>query len=123
MAITGMKLRTCTPNGDWRSAVVAAPSDVIEGEMLKIESTVGMWMQDTLAGYDVAFLYHSEKILLPKKTGSGQAIAQFAKVYWDDVAKKVTGVAAANLWVGICLVAALIGDTTVEVDFKGDKAT
>jgi len=123
MSITGMKLRTAAPGGDWRShETLVGLVPVVEGAMDKLEDTVGVYMQGAVAGEYVAFLYHAEKIVLPKDAGTGLSITQWAKVYYNAATKKLTGVAAQNLWVAICLKAATATDTEVLVDFKGDKA-
>jgi predicted RecA/RadA family phage recombinase len=50
---------------------------------------------------------------LPKT--AGQAFVQGAKVYWDDAAKTVTGVAAGNTLIGVATQAAAGGDATARV--------
>lgn len=125
MSITGIKMRTAAPSGDWRSFLTTAPSGgVVGGNMNKIQDTVGVYMKSEAAGSDVAFIYHAEKILLPKKTGTGESFSKGAKVYYDPSAKNVSpNSGSGRLWIGIATEDANTAATTVEVDFKGDKAT
>ena len=53
---------------------------------------------------------------LPKATG---AIAQGAKVYWDNTNKNVTTTATANTLIGAATVAAASGDATARVKLNG----
>lgn len=46
-------------------------------------------------------------------------IAQGAKVYWDPIAKRMTGVVTANILVGAATVAKAAGETTVTVLLDG----
>lgn len=52
---------------------------------------------------------------LPKNTGAGTAIAQGAKAYWDNTAKKVTGVATSNTHIGYGYVASVDGDAFAQI--------
>lgn len=52
---------------------------------------------------------------LPKNTGTGTAIAQGAKAYWDNTAKKVTGVATDNTHIGYGYKASANGDATAQI--------
>lgn len=40
-------------------------------------------------------------------------VAEGAKLYWDNAAKNVTTVVAANTLIGACMVASVPGDTTI----------
>jgi len=124
MAETGLKLRTAAPSGDWRSFVVAAESGgVTAGAMDKIHDTVGVYVQTEDAGEDVAFIYHAEKIEVPKCDDSNITFEIGDKVYYDESAHEVTNVASGNLWIGIALEAATFDADTLLMDLKGDKAT
>ncbi len=54
-------------------------------------------------------------VKLTKTAGSGTAIAQGGKAYWDDTAKTVTGVASGNTHIGYGWVAAVNADTSASV--------
>jgi len=124
MAETGFKLRTAAPSGDWRSFVVAAPSGgCTSGQMAKIHDTVGVYKRAEDAGEDVAFIYHAEKIVVPKVDESNITFEIGDKVYFDESAAAVTCTSSGNLWIGIALEAATYDDAEVLIDLKGDKAT
>lgn len=53
--------------------------------------------------------------LLTKATGAGTNWAQGGIVYWDDTAKKLTGVASGNTAIGIGALIAATADTTGQV--------
>ena len=124
MAEAGLKLRTATPCGDWRSFKVTAGSGgVCAGGMDKIHDTVGAYVQNADAGEDVAFIYHAEKITLPKLAASA-GLGAYAgdKVYYSAANHAITPVADSNLWIGIFVKDCLSADTEALIDLKGDKA-
>ena len=125
MAETGLKLRTAAPSGNWRSFKVTAGSGgVCTGGMDKIHDTVGVYVQDADAGDDVAFIYHAEKITLPKDAASA-GLGAYAgdKVYYNAANHTITPAADAHLWIGIFVKDCLSADTEAMIDLKGDKAT
>jgi hypothetical protein len=120
----GLKLRTATPCGDWRTFVVhAGIGGVTAGCLDKIHDTVGAYVQNADAGEDVAFLYHAEKITCSKDAGSiGFNASAGDKVYYDAANHTITPVADSNLWIGIFVKDCLSTDTEALIDLKGDKA-
>ena len=121
--IGGMKLRTCAPNGDWRSFIIASADGAkTEGDMEQIQDTVGMFMQDADDEEQVAFLYHAEKLLAPKVAGTGLSVSQGQKLYFDTVNAALTPTAGAYEWCAIALEDADADDEEVLVDLKGDKS-
>jgi len=56
------------------------------------------------------------KFELPK---DANAIAEGARVYWDNTAKVVTATAAGNTLIGVATLAALAATTTVHVRLNG----
>ena len=137
MAETGLKLRTATPMGDWRSFPVTTTAAVVAGAMDMIHDTVGVYVETVLAvgalsdygitkyvGDDVAFIYHAEKIMVPKDGSSvGHAFSKGDKVFYDATNKQADITGGGNLWIGICVKDAAITDTEVLIDLKGDKAS
>ena len=124
MAEAGLKLRTAAPSGDWRSFPVTAGSGgVTAGYMDKIHDTVGVYAQSADAGDVVAFIYHAEKIQVPKLAASA-GLGAYAgdKVYYSAADRAITPVAGANLWIGIFVKDCLSADTEALIDLKGDKA-
>ena len=116
MAITGIQMRS----SKWQAMTYTVPSGgCVGGDMVKINDTVGVYFETKAAGALVAVVTQSDKILLPKKDGSGEAIAQGAKVYYEAASKKLTATAGANTLCGRCIAAAGADDTTVLVAFNG----
>lgn len=131
-------LRTATPDGDWRSFKFthAIPGlTMTEGELYQIQDTVGVLILDiqysdagckeakTITEDDEGVLiYHAEKIRVDK---GAFAILPGDKIYWSGVqGSSVTNIYGSGaLWIGICVWAAALGDSTVIIDLKGDKAT
>lgn len=54
-----------------------------------------------------------------KATGAGTNWAQGAIVYWDDTAKKVTGVSSGNTAIGTGALIAAVGDAVGRVRLNG----
>lgn len=125
MAETGLRLRSGLPGENWRSFVVTAPSGgVTRGQMDLIEDTVGVYAQDADAGEDVAFIYHAEKIEVPKSTttGAGEFTAG-DKIYFDHADANVNNDSGSNYMCGICLKDAAVDDDYVLIDLDGAHVT
>jgi len=125
MAETGLKLRTAAPSGDWRSFVLPAPSPgVTAGQMALVEDTVGVYVETAATGVDVAFIYHAEKIEVPKSqtTGAGEFTAG-DKVYFDVADAEVNNDSGSNYLCGIAVKDAAVGDATVLIDLDGAHVT
>jgi predicted RecA/RadA family phage recombinase len=119
MSLNGPHLRSNV----WSAFTYTAPSGgVTAGAMGKIGDTVVVFRETKAAGSDVAAIYACDKILLPKKIGSGEAIGQGKKVYYEAASGKLTGIAGSNTLCGRCIEAAGASDTDVLVDFKGNVA-
>ncbi len=134
-------LRTATPMGDWRSfKFTHAESGVTyeEGKLYKIQDTVGVLMLDIsysaagckedkeiTVGDEGVLIYHAEKIMVYKETGSGNSFSPGDKVYWSGTqgASVTPNSSSGYLWIGVCVKAAAEGATQVMIDLKGDKAT
>ncbi len=125
MAETGLKLRTAAPSGDWRSfIVVALTPGVTKGQMDLIEDTVGVYAQDADTGEDVAFIYHAEKIVVPKSSTSGAGeFTAGDKVYFDHADAEVNNDSGSNYMCGIALEDATADDTEVLIDLDGAHVT
>jgi predicted RecA/RadA family phage recombinase len=120
-----MKLRTCAPNGDWRSFKATAPSPGVEaGQWDLIEDTVGFYMQAAATGEEVAFCYHAEKVEAPKSvtTGAGEFTAG-DKVYFDHADAEMNNDSGGNYMCGIALKDAAVDDETVLIDLDGAHVT
>ena len=134
-------LRTCTPEGDWRSLKFTNPDTVawLDGQIYMIQDTAGVVLVpyaytadgcadilDVDPGDDGVMIYHAEKIMLPKLHGSGGStwvVGQ--KAYWSGVGgDPVTPTYQSGYyWIAVCVEAAGIDDERVKCDLKGDKAS
>ena len=90
--------------------------------LTKIGDVVGFYYETKDAGEDVAVVIQMNIVELAKKAGSGEAIGQGEKVYYEAASGKLTGVEGSNTLCARCLKAALAADTTVCVVFNGDVA-
>ena len=113
MSITGIQLRS----SHWQAMTVTLGGT--KGKLLldKIQNAVGFYPVGGDANDIVAFITQADKALMPKKVGSGEAIAQGADVYYDSGTGKLTGVSGTLC--GRCLEAAGANDTEVLVAFDG----
>lgn len=127
MAEIGLKLRTAAPSGDWRSFVIPTTAAVVAGHMDLIHDTVGVYAQSVVVadiGADVAFIYHAEKIVVPKVAATGGPTFEIGdKVFYVAATHNVGITGGGNLWIGIALQKVGALDTEVLIDLKGDKAT
>ena len=115
MSITGIQLRS----SHYQAMTVTLGATKVAGALDKIGDTVGVYYAGGVSGDKVAFVTQADKILLAKKDGAGEAIAQGAKVYYEAASGKVTGVVGTNVLCGRALEAVLTSDTTVLVAFNG----
>lgn len=134
-------LRTCTPEGDWRSFKFTNPSSVnyLDGKLYLVQDTVGVVLVaqkyddqgcpvDLVIepGEEGVLIYHAEKIMLEKMAGSGGSVwVPGEKVFWSGVGGSIVTneYLSGYYWIGICVEAAAATDERVKVDLKGDKAT
>ena len=119
-------LRTATPMGDWRSFeyTVGSGDSKTKGYIYLIADTYCVSFDDYVAGDTAVFIYNAEKILVPKKTGTGEAFVVGDYVYLDTSATPwdvTPNFATAYICIGICVAAAAETDETVEIDLKGDS--
>ena len=144
------KLRTATPMGDWRSFkfINITGGTLTEGKLCYIQETSGVLFLDirydsagckvakTITTYDAdddaqdytgVLIYHAEKILVPKETGTSETFLPGDNVYWTgthtDGVSPTYGAQTFKYWIGIAVVAADADDDEVMIDLKGDKTT
>ena len=106
----------------FESLSVTAPSPGVTAEDLRALAggLMGVYVETAATGVQVGFLYKAEKIVLPKKNGTGKTIAQGAYIYYSPMDNLLYGASATSRRkCGICLVAAAADDTTVEVMLDG----
>lgn len=125
----GQRVRTAAPPGDWRSftAVCENANGHSQYDLVMVQDTVGMVYFETAVVFGATFypIYHCEKIIVDKWTGTAYAFTAGQKVYWSGIdGDGVTPVYRSTYyWIGIATEAAGAFDETVEIDLKGDKAT
>ena len=103
--------------------VVAPTGGVEAGEMTVVSDVVGVYVEAGDAGDTKAFITRADGILVPKATGTGTAIAQGDKVYFDTaVTTGVGGVTedpTGNALCGYCKEAATTTDAVVLISLDG----
>lgn len=100
---------------------VTAGGTLTSGQALLMGDMLGVVLGDAVSGQKVSVAVEGVFILPKVASGSGKAIAQGAKVYWVTASSSIdnTDNSAANKHVGYAYVAALTGDTTVQVRLLG----
>lgn len=91
--------------------IIAPIGDITSGQGLLIGKIFGVVSYDAIAG-DPAVIRTNGVYILPKATG---AITAWAKVYWDNSAKKVTTVVSGNTFVGYAIAVAASNDTEAKI--------
>ena len=95
---------------------VTAPAAITSGAGVLVGSIFGVAVRAAAVGTDVDICV-TDVFILPKLTGA--AWTQGQRLYWDDIAKNVTGTASTNKLIGVAALAAAAGDTTGTVRLSG----
>lgn len=90
---------------------IVAAADIVSGDLVKVGDLIGVAGISALTGHEceVALKGVYE---VPKAAG---AISQGVKVYYDAAAKNITTTATSNTLAGYAFVAALNGDTVMQL--------
>lgn len=119
--------RTSTPMGDWRSFdfTCDVSGGCESGELKMYNDTVGVIFEDADFGDTAVLVYHIEKVVLQKATGTGEAANPGDALYWsgtygDPVTVNWT---SGYYWIAVAVEPAGENDAEVIADLKGDKAT
>lgn len=113
----GLELRS----NKWASMKVTAPTaGYVAGQMVKVEDTIGVIVEDADAGAEAVLIYECEKIVVPKNAASSVAFSIGDKVYFDESAGAVTATSTGNTLCGRATEAAITTDDEVEIDLKGN---
>lgn len=116
MTETGAKLRS----PQFASVQFTAPTGgLTRGQMYKHNSLVGVIVDTVDAGEIAVMIYKADKIVCPKRAGTGITFAIGDKVYYRAASNNLTNATTSNTLCGRCLVAAGATDTEVEVDLNG----
>lgn len=97
---------------------LTAPYDVASGGGALVGALFGVAVTTVANGSEGEFSIEGA-YSLPKASG---ALAQGAKVYWDNTNKVVTGTASGNTLIGCALKAAASGDASAVVLLNGTVA-
>ena len=92
---------------------VTAPYTVTSGQGVQVGNFFGVAQHNAASG--AAVQIHLEGVYSLTKEPS-LAIAQGARVYWDNTNRRVTTNSVGNLTIGICTVAAAGSDSVVVID-------
>ncbi|GAH44553.1 unnamed protein product, partial [marine sediment metagenome] len=96
-------------------------------DMIMVQDTVCVVYFETAVVLAGTFypIYHCDKIVVTKRTGTAEAITAGQKLYWSGVnGSPVTpNHRSTYYWVGIATEVAGAFDSTVEMDLKGEKAS
>jgi predicted RecA/RadA family phage recombinase len=109
-------MKNYVQNGD--NVDITAPYAVSSGGGVLVGALFGVAVVD-IANGAVGTIATKGVYSLSKATGASTDGAQGAVAYWDNTAKKVTGVASGNTAVGKFLVAAATGDAVATVRLNG----
>jgi len=96
---------------------ITAPYAVSSGGGVLVGALFGVAVAD-IANGEVGAIATEGVYSLTKATGAGTDGVQGAVAYWDNSAKKVTGVAAGNTVIGHFLVAAATADAAATVRLR-----
>lgn len=109
----GLKLRTKLENAKTLKAKTGAGEGYQAGEMIQVNNTLGIVMEEVGENSEFVLVYEAEKVIVPKATGSGINFSVGDNVYYDPDAKKVTNSSEGNILCGKALEPA--GDNEDEV--------
>lgn len=110
-------MKNFVQHGD--SLTVIAPYTVTAGQGILVSQLFGVASYDAASGASAEII--TEGVFDITKEPS-LAIAQGARVFWDNTNRRVTTVQAGNFPIGACTVAALSADTTVRCWIDGQAA-
>jgi hypothetical protein len=109
----GLKLRTKLESAKTLKAKTGEEESYGAGEMIKVQDSIGVVVEDVAENSEFVLVYEAEKIIAPKSTGAGISFSTGDNVYYDAAAKKVTNVSSGNTLCGKALGDA--GDNSAEV--------
>jgi len=122
MAETALQLRS----NIFASLKFTAGATYTAGQITKINDTVGVVAEacsNSVTGVnrEGVLIYRCEKIVVPKRAGTGLTLSVGQKVYYRSGGPDVTGATTGNVLCGRCLEDAGESATTVLIDLDGAK--
>ena len=124
----GQRVRTTGENMKTLTAVCDDAAGHVQYDIILLEGTVCVVYFEATVALAATFypIYSCEKIVMTKRAGAaGFAFTAGQKVYWSGInGDPVYPYHRSGFyWIGIATEAATTLATTVEIDFKGDKAS
>lgn len=124
----GQRVRTTGENMKTLTGVCDDAAGHVQYDIILLEGTVCVVYFEATVALAATFypIYSCEKIVMTKRAGaSGFAFTAGQKVYWSGInGDPVYPFHRSGFyWIGIATEAATTLATTVEIDFKGDKAS
>ena len=98
------------------SITIPAPADVSSGDGVLLDALFGVASGDSLTGADVV-LATTGVFDLPKVTADDLTLGK--RAYWNAGTSEVTATVSSNKLIGVAVVAAGAGATTVKVRLNG----
>ena len=111
---SGLKLRTRLESAKTLLATTGAEETVSAGDMVVVNDTIGVVVEDAGKNSPFVLVYEAEKIMVPKATSV--TLDPGDRVYFDASAKNVTSTAQSNTLCGRALAAAASADTEALID-------
>ena len=112
----GLKLRTKLESAKTLKAKTGVGETYSAGEMIKVNDTVGVVVEDVGENSEFVLVYSAEKIIVPKATGTGITFSVGENVYYDPSLKKVTNNSSGTILCGKALEDAGENDAEVLID-------
>jgi len=124
----GQRVRTTGENMKTLTGVCDDVAGHVQYDIILLEGTVCVVYFEATVALGATFypIYSCEKIVMTKRAGAaGFAFTAGQKVYWSGInGDPVYPFHRSGFyWIGIATEAATTLATTVEIDFKGDKAS
>jgi len=112
----GLKLRTKLESAKTLKARTQEGESYSAGEMVKVNDTIGVVVEEVEENSDFVLVYEAEKIIVPKATGTGVSFSVGDNVYYDGNQKKVTNNSSGTILCGKALESAGDDDEEVLID-------
>lgn len=121
MALGGsnFKLRCSTMNDPYASFQFTAAGDRTSGDLLKLNDTVGVVVEDTDTGDAGVLVYQAAKIVVPCATVTSGAYTVGSKVYYDSGDSEVNESSGSNTLCGIVVEEPAVGAEEVMIHLMG----
>jgi len=111
---TGLKLRTKLESVKTLRATTDATTTHSSGDLIVVEDTIGVVVEDVAISSDFVLVYEAEKIVVPKATGQSFTVGD--AVFYDPANANVTAVTTDNTKCGRALEAVGTADAEVMID-------